>query len=93
MMNLCAMFVHPIGQKVREEFKADATRKHSQKINWANALSVTKNMLVGIFCSKQVALAFDRLENLVYHTREIIRTGRHIERKKENPKKTISSQL
>jgi hypothetical protein len=81
MMNLCAMFVHPIDEKVREEFKAGGTRKRGQKINWTNALSVTKNLLVGIFCKKQVEQSLDRLDDLVYKTREVVRIGRHAQRK------------
>ena len=81
MMNLCAMFVHPIDEKVIKEFKANADRKYGQKINWTNALSVTRNLLIGMFCKKQTKKALERLQHLVYNTREPVRIGRHAKRK------------
>jgi hypothetical protein len=81
MMNLCAMFVHPIDEKVREEFCSSGERKHGQKINWTNAVSVTKNLLVNIFCKQKIRQALDHLDDLVYRTREPIRLDRHVERK------------
>jgi hypothetical protein len=81
MMNLCAMFVHPIDEKVREEFSSSSDdRKYGQKINWTNAVSVTKSLLVNIFCKQKILQALHHLDDLVYRTREPIRMGRHVER-------------
>jgi hypothetical protein len=54
LMTLCAAYAHPIEDKVVAEYRADEKRKHAQKINRTNALSIagnivclkTKNMLV-----------------------------------------------
>lgn len=75
-MTLCAIYAHPIEEKVREEFKADEKRKHEQKINRTSALSMLQSLLVPIFLKKKFKKAMEAFDDLVYKTREIIRPNR-----------------
>lgn len=83
LMTMCVAFAHPIEEKVREEFKADKNRKHQQKINRTHALSTLMDLLVPMFLKKKRKQAFDTFDDLVYHTREIVRPNRNIKRKKK----------
>ena len=75
-MTLCAIYAHPIEEKVREEFKADEKRKHEQKINRTSALSMLQSLLVPIFLKKKFKKAMEAFDDIVYKTREIIRPNR-----------------
>jgi len=87
LMTLCAAYAHPIEERVRAEYKADETRKHDQKINRTNALSMTLDILIPVFVRKQYKKALKAFDDLVSETREIIRPGRSVPRKKrvKNP--------
>jgi hypothetical protein len=89
LMSLCAAYAFPIEEKVREEYKADKDRKHDQKINRTNTLSVTQDILIAVFLKHQFQQALKAFDNLVETTREIIRPGRSFIRKKK-PKKPYS---
>jgi len=89
LMTLCAAYAHPIEEKVREEYKADQNRKHDQKINRTNAVSMTQDILIAVFLRKQFKKAIQAFDKVVEDTREIIRPGRNIPRKKR-PKKLYS---
>jgi hypothetical protein len=80
-MTLCAIYAHPIEEKVRTEFKADKERKHEQKINRTSALSMLQSLLVPIFIKKQFKKAIAAFDDIVYKTRELIRPNRKNERK------------
>jgi len=82
LMTLCASFAHPIEEKVTQEYKADQNRKFDQKINRTNALSMTKNILIGLFIRKQYEKAIQSFDKIVGQTREIIRPGRKQPREK-----------
>ena len=87
LMTLTAAYAHPIEEKVREEFKADQDRKHSQKINRTNALASMRGCLTNLFLKKiidRVIIAFDKI---VYKTREIIRPNRSFPRNHKVKKK------
>jgi hypothetical protein len=86
LMTLCASFAHPIEEKVTQEYKADQNRKFDQKINRTCALSMTKNILVGLFIRKQHEKAIQSFDIIVEKTREIIRPGRKEPRKKTTKK-------
>lgn len=63
LMTLCAAYAHPIEEKVVAEYRADENRKHSQKINRTNALSMTQDIMIGAFIKKkygQAVEAFDK---------------------------------
>lgn len=89
LMTLAAAYAFPIEEKVREEYRADKKRKYDQKINRTNALSMTRNILIGVFIRKQFKDAIRAFDDNVFKTREIIRPGRTTERK-SRPKKQYS---
>ncbi|OFX44708.1 MAG: hypothetical protein A2W95_14305 [Bacteroidetes bacterium GWA2_40_14] len=60
-MTLCATYAHPIEDKVVEEYRADENRKHDQKINHTNALSMTQDILIAVFLRKQFENAISHL--------------------------------
>jgi hypothetical protein len=86
LMTLAAAYAFPIEEKVREEYKADKERKYDQKINRTNALSMTRNILIGVFLRKQFQKAIEAFDDNVSKTREIIRPGRCVERKPRTKK-------
>ena len=89
LLTLCAAYAHPIEEKVREEFKADETRTHDQKINRTNAIAMTKDILIAVFIRTEYKKALEAFDVVVYKTREIIRPGRSVERN-HRPKKLYS---
>jgi len=89
LMSLCAIYAHPIDEKVREEYKADEQRKYNQQINRTNALSMTQNILIPILLKQQFEKAMQAFDSVVEKTREVIRPRRSNERKKK-PKKLYS---
>ena len=89
LMCLCAIYAFPIEEKVREEYKADEKRKFDQQINHTHALSVTQDILIGVFLKHQFREALQRFDQLVEKTREIIRPGRSVPRNMK-PKKPYS---
>jgi hypothetical protein len=89
LMTLCAAYAHPIEDKVIEEYRADENRKHDQKINRTNALSMTQDILIAVFVRKQFEKALNAFDKIVGETREIIRPGRSNPRK-TRPKKPYS---
>ena len=86
LMTLSAAYAHPIEERVKKEFKADQNRKHNQKINRTNAISMTKDILVGVFIKQQYEKALKAFDDIVYNTREIIRPGRKNKRKHRQKK-------
>jgi hypothetical protein len=80
LMTLCAAYAYPIEEKVREEYKADENRKHDQKINRTNAIAMTKDILIAVFIRKEYKKALEAFDDVVSKTREIIRSGRSVER-------------
>jgi hypothetical protein len=86
LMTLCAAYAHPIEERVLAEFKADENRKHDQKINRTNALSMTLDILIPVFVRKHLKEALEAFDLNVFGTREIIRPGRNVPRNKK-PKK------
>jgi hypothetical protein len=90
IMSLCSIFSFPIEEKVRQEYQAaEEERKHSQQINHTNALSMTQDILVGVFLKDQFQTAIKYFDEIVEKTREIIRPGRKVARNKK-PKKLYS---
>jgi hypothetical protein len=81
LMTLCAAYAHPIEERVVAEYKADGKRKFDQKINRTNAISMTQDILIGLFFRKQYEKALEAFDKIVYHTREIVRPGRSNPRK------------
>jgi len=86
LMTLSAAYAHPIEERVKKEFKADETRKYNQKINRTNSISMTKDILVGMFIKKHYEKALQAFDDIVYNTREIIRPKRKNKRKHRQKK-------
>lgn len=86
LMTLSAAYAHPIEERIKKEFKADQNRKHDQKINRTNAISMTKDILVGVFIKQQYKKALKAFDEIVYSTREIIRPDRKNKRKHRQKK-------
>jgi hypothetical protein len=76
LMTLCAAFAHPIEEKVTHEYQADQKRKHAQKINRTNAISMTQDILIAVIIKRQFDKALQAFDSIVAQTREIIRPGR-----------------
>lgn len=75
-MTLCAIYAHPIEQRVKEEFKKDENRENDQKINRTNALSMLNSILIPVFIKKKFKKAIKAFDEIVFNTRELIRPGR-----------------
>jgi hypothetical protein len=84
-MSYCAILAFPIEEKVRKEFKK-GKNKHDQKINRTGALSMFRNISIGLILKNKVKEALAAFDDIVYNTREIVRPGRKFARKKR-PKK------
>jgi hypothetical protein len=89
LMTLCAAYAHPIEERVTAEYKADENRKHGQKINRTNALSMTLDIIISMFVRKDYKRSLKAFDENVSETREIIRPGRSVQRKRR-PKKSYS---
>jgi hypothetical protein len=66
--------------------KQDENRTHGQQINRTNALSMTRDILVGVFLKQQFGKAIKAFDDIVAKTREIIRPGRSVKRNKKTKK-------
>lgn len=86
LMTLMASYAHPIEEKVRAEYQQGDGRKFGQKINRTFALAKTVEILIPIFIRKKIREALIFFDEIIYRTREIIRPGRSVPRKKK-PKK------
>ena len=84
-MSLCAVLAFPIEEKVKKEYH-ESKNKHTQKINRTNALSMFRSISIGLFIKKLTMKALEAFDSVVEKTREIVRQGRVVERKKK-PKK------
>ena len=86
IMSLCADLAFPIEEKVKKEYAQKKALKHQQKINRTNALSMTREICIGLFLKKLIKKALKAFDKIVKNTREIIRPHRKYERK-QHPKK------
>ena len=62
--------------------QSDQKRRHSQKINRTNALSMPQDIMIGVFMKKKFTEAIEAFDKIVVKTREIIRPDRSFPRKK-----------
>jgi hypothetical protein len=81
IMTLCADLAFPIEERVKKEYNQEKARIHAQKINRTGALSMTRNICIGLFIKKLIKKALKAFDMIVFNTREIIRPGRKEERK------------
>ena len=80
IMSLCATLAFPIEEKIKKEYKQEKELKHRQKINRTNALSMTREICIGLFLKNLIKKALKTFNKIVKSTREIIRPGRKNER-------------
>jgi hypothetical protein len=81
IMSLCANLAFPIEEKVKKEYQQDRERKYGQKINRTGALSMTRNICIGLFIKKLIKKVLKAFDQIVTSTREIIRPARKEPRK------------
>lgn len=80
IMSLCAVLAFPIEEIVKKE-SASKLNKHPKKINRTNALSMLRNISIGLFIKRMVRKAIKAFDLVVKNTTEIVRPGRKIKRK------------
>lgn len=76
LLTLTAALAHPVAEKVAKEYHEDRNRKHPQKINRTQALSMTQSILLSVILKKMVQKALKAFDLIVEKTREIIRPNR-----------------
>lgn len=81
LLTLTAVYAHPIEERVRKEFKADESRRYSQKINRTNAISNMQKISVSLLLKNMATQTLIFFDKIVYQTRELIRPNR------KNPRK------
>ncbi|MFC2087755.1 IS4 family transposase, partial [Bacteroidota bacterium] len=81
IMSFCANLAFPIEEKIKKEYEQEKHVKHSQKINRTNALSMTRDICIGLFLKNMIKQALEAFDKIVKGTREIIRPGRKNERR------------
>jgi hypothetical protein len=85
-MSLCANLAFPIEEKIKKEYEQEKQNKHTQKINRTNAISMTRDICIGLFLKNQVKKALIAFDKITGNTREIVRPGRKNEGK-HHPKR------
>jgi hypothetical protein len=86
IMSLCANLAFPIEEKVKKEYEREKELKHRQKINRTNAISMTREICIGLFLKNLIKKALKAFDEIVKNTREVIRPDRRNERK-HHPKR------
>lgn len=86
LMTMCAVYAHPIEERVVAEYKADKDRKYQQKINRTHALATMMDLAIPIFIKRRFKEAIKTFDELVYRTREIVRPNRKLPRSKKTKK-------
>jgi len=86
-ITLCSVLAFPIEERITAEYKADESRKHSQKINRTSAVAMLQQILVPTFIRRQFQQALRAFDDLVAKTREIVRPNRSNPRKHKPPKR------
>jgi hypothetical protein len=81
MMTTAAVLAFPIEEKIKHE-QQQSGRKHANKINRTNALSMIKEIASKMFIDKVVKPALHALDKILQLTTEIIRPNRKFPRNK-----------
>ena len=80
-MTTTAVLAFPVDEKLKKEAE-NSRRKHPNKVNRTNALSMFKEITVKVFIEKIINPAIKAFDRILKATTEIIRPGRKFERKK-----------
>lgn len=81
MMTTTAVLAFPVEEQIKKEEK-NSRRKHHQKINRTNALSMVKEIISKVIIGKMIRPALDALDKILKSTTEIIRPNRKFPRNK-----------
>lgn len=80
-MTTTAVLAFPVDEKIKQE-GANSNRKHANKVNRTNALSMVKEIAVKVFINKLINPAMEALDKILEATTEIVRPNRKFQRKK-----------
>jgi hypothetical protein len=80
-MTTTAVLAFPVDEKVKKEYETNS-RKHPNKVNRTNALSMVKEIVAKVFIDKMISPAIKAFDNILTATTEIVRPNRKFERKK-----------
>ena len=80
-MTTTAVLAFPVDEKLKLEADNN-NRKHPNKVNRTNALSMVKEIAVRVFIDKMIQPAIEAFDKIVKATTEIIRSNRTFKRKK-----------
>lgn len=80
-MTTAAVLAFPIDEKLKEAAKTNK-RKHPNKVNRTNALSMFKEIVAKVFLNKIIHPAIEAFDKIIEATTEIVRPNRKFERKK-----------
>lgn len=81
MMSLTAILAFPVDEKLKTE-NQNGKRKHANKVNRTNALSMTREVVSSFFIKRIVAPAIRAIDKILKSTTEIVRPNRFNPRKK-----------
>jgi hypothetical protein len=81
MMTTTAVLAFPVEEKIKQE-EQTSRRKHHQKINRTNALSMVREIISKIVIGKMIRPAIDAIDKILKSTTEIIRPNRKFQRNK-----------
>jgi hypothetical protein len=84
LMTLTVAYAPPIEEKLRAEHQADQQNKHCQKINKTSAVAM--DMAIAMFIKSKFKQALQAFDQILYPTREVLRTGRNNPRNKRQKK-------
>jgi hypothetical protein len=91
MMTLCAVLAFPIEERVRKEH-LEQSNKQPKKINRTAALSLTGNLMIGLFVKQKAQQAIEAFDNIITKTTEIIRPNRKFRRNKKSKPQPLYNQ-
>lgn len=81
MMTTTAVLAFPVDEKIKQEEKT-SRRKHANKINRTNALSMVKEIISKVLINKVIRPALDALDKILKLTTEMVRPNRKFPRNK-----------
>jgi hypothetical protein len=81
MMTTTAVLAFPVDEKIKQE-KENSRRKHHNKINRTNALSMVKEIISKVIIGKMIKSALVAVDKILKSTTEIIRPNRKFPRNK-----------
>jgi hypothetical protein len=80
-MTTTAVLAFPVDEKIKKEYETN-TRKHPNKVNRTNALSMVKEIAAKVFIDKMISPAIEAFDKILKATTEIVRPNRKFQRKK-----------